>query len=108
MIAVAAALLALQPASPDQMNGAFQAWTECLQNQLEDADPRMSATRMADRAMAACRRHERAFHAAHDRWLPRQGYNAAQMREARTNFRRSMETMRLQTIENARGYSERE
>jgi hypothetical protein len=112
ILALTAAALLLQPQGqgelelPQALHNAFEVWTDCLDDRLQNAEPRRNAMRMADAALRACRQQQRSFTTAFDRWLPTSGLNQAQMREARQLFQGQVAGMRVQTIENAQNYVE--
>jgi hypothetical protein len=91
---------------PEVVHNAFETWSDCLDDRVENAQPRRNATRMADAALRACRSQQRAFVGAFDRWLPTAGLNRAQMRAARQLFQDQVRGVRTQLIETARTYVE--
>jgi hypothetical protein len=102
-------LAAAQPAEPPpppELAAAGEAWNECIQNNLEGADPELSPARVVDAAMGACRTRQDSMLAAHRRWVEGSALSERDKRQALRAMEQSLTRLRPQFIRFVRSMRE--
>jgi|GEM_PF-5993329 len=95
-IALSAAQAPTEPPPPPAVAAALGAWSECINDGIDSAEPELTPDRAANAVLAGCESLQRTLMAEHGRWLDSSGMSEAAKRRARRSMDQSVSTLRSQ------------